>query len=178
MSSSEPWRNPRPAPTLDEVPYRVPPKPLFPRWMAAWVPALLWSGLIYFASTDTFSADHTASVFEPIFRWLIPSLTSSQFEHIHFAIRKCAHFTEYFVFFILLYRGIRAGRTGWLWSWAFAAWFIAAAYSALDEIHQSFVASRTASPWDSMLDSTGALVALLVFFLFYRFRHNSLRSAP
>ena len=56
-----------------------------------------------------------------------------------------------------------------------AAWFNAAAYSALDEIHQSFVASRTASALDSLLDSTGALVALVVLFLFYRL---FLRSRP
>ena len=168
MSSSEPWRNPRPAPTLDEVRYRVPPKSLLPRRLVAWLPALLWSGLIYFASTDTFSAAHTSRIIDPVLRWLFPFFNEIQIDALHFAIRKCAHFTEYFIFYILLYRGIRAGRSGWHWSWAFAAWFIAAAYSALDEIHQSFVASRTASAWDSLLDSTGALVALLVLFLFYR----------
>ncbi|HKE09875.1 MAG TPA: VanZ family protein, partial [Candidatus Acidoferrum sp.] len=63
---------------------------------------------------------------------------------------------------------------GWHWSWAFGAWFIAAVYSCLDEIHQSFVASRTASAWDSLLDSTGALMALFVLFAFYRlFRRAS-----
>lgn len=168
MSSTEPWRNAPPAPNLDEVRYRMSPLSLIPGWLRAWGPALLWSAVIFTASTDTFSAAHTASFFEPIFRWLIPSLTEGQFETIHFFIRKTAHFTEYFVFFLLLYRGIRGARRGWHWSWALGAWFIAAAYSALDEIHQSFVASRTASAWDSLLDSTGALVALFVLFLLYR----------
>jgi VanZ family protein len=59
-------------------------------------------------------------------------------------------------------------------SWAAASLFIAAGYSALDETHQSFVASRTASVWDSLLDSTGAFVALLVVYLFFRLY----RSAP
>ena len=47
---------------------------------------------------------------------------------------------------------------------------IAAGYSALDEIHQSFVASRGASAWDSLLDSVSALVAVVVVYLFYRLR--------
>lgn len=168
MSSIEPWRNPRPAPHLDEVRYPVPFWQMIPSWLRSWWPALLWSAVIFVASTDTFSAGHTGAFIEPILHWFVPSLSEEQFETIHFFIRKSAHFTEYFVFFLLLYRGIRGARRGWHWSWAFAAWFIAAAYSALDEIHQSFVASRTASAWDSLLDSTGALVALFVVLLLYR----------
>jgi len=34
-------------------------------------------------------------------------------------------------------------RPGWRWTWALAALSIAAGYSALDEIHQAFVISRT-----------------------------------
>jgi VanZ family protein len=167
MSSSKPWRNPRPAHGLDEVRYPVSQKSLIPAWLHVWWPALLWSALIFFASTDTFSSSHTALVFKPLLRWLIPSISDNAIDVIHFFIRKSAHFSEYFVFYLLLYRAIRGDRNGWHWSWAFAAWFIAVAYSVLDEVHQSFVASRTASPWDSLLDSTGALAALFVLFLFY-----------
>ncbi len=172
MPSSKPWRNPRPAPTLGEVRHRVPPKSMLPAWLRAWWPALLWSAVIFFASTDTFSSDHTASVFGVVLRWFAPSLSDTAFLIIHFYIRKSAHFTEYFIFYSLLYRGIRGSRIGWHWSWAFAAWFIAAAYAALDEIHQSFVASRHASAWDSLLDSSGALFALLVLFLIHRLRRR------
>jgi len=150
------------------VRYRVPPKSLIPLWIRAWWPAAIWSLVIFVASTDTFSAAHTGAVIEPLLRWLNPSISPDSIASIHFLIRKSAHFAEYFVFYFLLYHGIRAGRAGWHWTWAFAAWFVAAAYSALDEIHQSFVASRTASAWDSLLDSTGAFFALLVLFVFYR----------
>jgi VanZ family protein len=170
MSPSEPWRNPRPAPTLDEVRQRVPPKSILPAWLHAWWPALLWGAVIFTASTDTFSADHTAVVIGTALHWFVPALSAATFEIIHFFIRKTAHLTEYFIFYLLLYRGIRGARAGWHWSWAFAAWFIAAAYAALDEIHQSFVASRTASVWDSLLDSAGALIALLVLLLIHRLR--------
>src|SRR5690349_24845006 len=121
-------------------------------------------------STDTFSAEHTRWVFEPILRWLDPSLTASQFALIHHIIRKCAHFTEYFIFFLLLYRGVRGDRKGWRWTWAIAALFCAAGYSALDEIHQAFVASRTASPYDSLLDSIGAFAAFIALWIWLRRR--------
>jgi VanZ family protein len=99
----------------------------------------------------------------------MPHLTEHGFRTIHFFVRKSAHFSEYFVFCLLLYRGIRGGQRGWRWSWALTALFIAVGYSALDEIHQAFVASRTASPYDSLLDSAGAAFATVVLWLwFYR----------
>lgn len=139
-------------------------------FLRAWWPALLWAAVIFSLSTDTFSAEHTATVFWPILHWLIPNLTDDRFKIIHQLIRKSAHFTEYFIFCVLLYRGVRGQRSGWRWLWGLSAWFAAAIYSALDEIHQAFVASRTASPYDSLLDSIGALVALFVLYLYFRLR--------
>jgi VanZ family protein len=173
LSVPEPWRNPRSATDLEQVHDRAPRNSYIPDWLRAWWPALLWSALIFFVSTDTFSAAHTGIVIEAILQRLMPSLSADRIEALHFLLRKCAHFSEYFIFYLLLYRGIRGARHGWHWSWAFVALFIAAAYSALDEIHQSFVASRTASGWDSLLDSAGAFVALLVLLIWYR-----LRSSP
>ena len=121
-------------------------------------------------STDYFSAQHTSRVIEPILRWLIPSLTHAQFLHIHHYIRKCAHLTEYFMFSLLLYRGVRGGSQGWRWTWGLAAFSIAAGYGALDEIHQIFVSSRQASPFDAMIDAIGALLAVIAIWLWFRFR--------
>lgn len=163
----QPWRNPRPAPELAEIRQR---SPLLPSWLHSWWPALLWAAVIFTLSTDTFSAAHTGSIIEPILRWLFRSLSRHQIHEIHYFIRKTAHFTEYFVFYLLLFRGARGEQRGWRWTWALAALSIAAGYSAFDEIHQAFVISRTASPWDSFLDSIGASVAFVVVFLFYRFR--------
>jgi VanZ family protein len=173
LSGSEPWRNPRPAPPLDELRARVPPESMIPSWLRAWWPAILWGIVIFFASTDTFSSAHTGSILWAVLHWLFPLMNEDQFDYIHFITRKSAHLTEYFIFYLLLFRGMRGERKGWYWTWAFGAWFIAAFYSALDEIHQSFVASRTASPWDSLIDSTGAFLALIVVFLYFRiYRRN------
>ena len=170
----QPWRNPRPAPQLEEVRQRVPAGAYLSGFFQTWWPALLWAGLIFLFSTDEFSSEHTGSFFYPVFHWIVPTLTLQQFEPIHHLIRKTAHFSEYFVFCILLFRGARGGRSGWRWTWALAALSIAVGYSALDEVHQAFVASRTASPWDSLLDSVGAFAASLALFVWYRWRGTGL----
>jgi VanZ family protein len=103
-------------------------------------------------------------------RWLFPHLTLEQFNFIHHIIRKTAHFTEYFIFCMLIYRGVRGVGRGWRWTWGISALSVAAGYSILDEIHQAFVASRTASPYDSLLDSIGAFFAFAVLWLWFRHR--------
>ena len=176
MPENQPWRNPRPAPHLPEIKERMRPR-LVPAWLRAWWPALVWAGIIFSMSTDTFSAEHTGSVLEPVLRWLVPSLTEDQFLTIHYFIRKSAHFTEYFVFCLLLYRGVRGDRRGWRWTWGLAALSVAAGYSILDEIHQAFVASRTASAYDSLLDSAGAFAACAALWLWFRLPRAQARES-
>jgi VanZ family protein len=103
---------------------------------------------------------------------MVRSLTEDQFSTIHHYIRKSAHFAEYFIFCLLLYRGVRGERKGWRWTWGIAALSCAAGYSLLDEIHQAFVASRTASPYDSLLDSIGAFAAYGALWMWFRFRNR------
>ncbi len=135
-----------------------------------WVPALLWAVLISYASTDAFSSSHSSLIIIPALHWLFPSASAATLEGIHFFIRKSAHFIEYFIFSVLLMRGARGKEPGWKLKWAIWALLIAACYSALDEYHQSFVPSRTASRWDSLLDTTAAAVAQVALWLWFRIR--------
>jgi len=138
----------------------------------------LWSVVIFTMSTDTFSPEHTKWFFEPVLRWFIPGLPQSQYEYMHHIIRKCAHFSEYFVYFVLLYRAVRGHDSGWRWVWGLSALFIAAGYSLLDEFHQAFVPSRGPSIYDSLLDSVGAFVALVVLRLWLRRRRVEAPDPP
>lgn len=177
MSKLQPWRNPRPAPHLPDLQPQL-HRLLIPAWLRAWWPAILWGCIIFLLSTDSFSAARTGSILYSLLHWIYPRITSKQFNFIHHLTRKSAHFTEYFIFCLFLFRGVRGARAGWRWTWGFTAWFIAAVYSCLDEVHQAFVASRTASPYDSLLDSIGAFFAFLVLALWFYFRRPKAPTLP
>ena len=78
---------------------------------------------------------------------------------MHTGIRKAAHVTEYLILALLL---VRALRTEGLRGGALAATavLIGVAYAALDETHQAFVPSRTASPGDVAVDAIGVLAGV------------------
>jgi len=131
-------------------------------WVRWWWPALLWAVLISGFSTDTFSGEHTSGVFIPILHWLFPTASGATLEHLHLFIRKCAHLGEYFLFGLLVFRGIRGGRRGWKMEWAVRAVAVAAGWAALDELHQAFVPSRGPSMTDVLIDTCGAIAGQIV----------------
>lgn len=126
-----------------------------------WLPPLFWMGVIFWFSTDRFSATHTSSILETFFRAVNLSLNPTTLAQIHFLIRKLAHITSYAILTLLLYRALRAESTiRWKLKWAVAAFIIAAVYALADEYHQSLTSERSASFADSFIDMTGSLCAL------------------
>jgi VanZ family protein len=111
-------------------------------WFGSWWPALAWAAVMFSFSTGAFSSANTGRVILPILRWMFPSASAAALAEMHFLIRKCGHFTEYFLLSLLLLRGLRAGRSEVRVSWALLAIAIVAGYAALDELHQSFVPGR------------------------------------
>jgi VanZ family protein len=132
----------------------------------AWLPVLLWMGFIFVMSTDAGSSTHTSSVLEPVVQWIDPTISAEQFDFVHFLVRKSAHFTEYAVLALLMLRALRSSLLSNVGRWSLRAAGVtllaSAAYATTDEFHQSFVMGRTASLHDIMVDSCGALVAIVV----------------
>lgn len=124
-----------------------------------WLPVIAWAALISVLSTDPFSSEHTGRFLIPLLHWIFRGAGDDTLEILHAIIRKSAHLTEYFLLGFLLYRALRGQDRGWRLKWAIWAVAIAAGYAALDEFHQVFVPSRTASPWDALLDTAGACAA-------------------
>lgn len=112
-----------------------------------------------FFSTGAFTADNTSHVIIPVLKWLLPHATQQTLDTLHFFIRKCAHFTEYFILSLLILRGIRAGQKGTHLRWALTSILLIVAYASFDEFHQSFVPGRTAAVTDVMIDSFGGIMA-------------------
>ena len=131
-----------------------------------WLPPIIWMAVMFSFSTDTFSGNNTGSLFYSIFHAIIPSLTPEQFRPIHFLIRKAAHFTEYGVLALLLFRAFRAGASlPWSWRWGICSWLIVATYALLDEFHQTFTLYRGGSIYDSLIDISGGTTVLLMLWI-------------
>ena len=124
-----------------------------------WFPAILAATLISLFSTHYFAAEHTSRIIIPALHWFFPWAANQWLNVIHVGIRKMAHLGEFGLFSVLVFRGVRAGQTGWRLSWALATLGIAAAYAGLDEWHQSFVRLRQSSPRDAVIDILGAILA-------------------
>jgi VanZ family protein len=73
----------------------------------------------------------------------------------------------------LLFRSWRAtlpqfGNGRWALRWSWIAWLMTTFIASMDEWHQTFIPGRTGTVHDVILDSTAALVAQIVLFLFLR----------
>ncbi len=124
---------------------------------------------MFFGSTDLMSAEHTSRFLTPFLRWLNPAISPEALAQAHFFVRKAAHVTEYAILSGLLFRALRRARGGF-WRRAAFALIPAILFAAMDEWHQSFVATRTASLGDVSLDSLGAVVGILLCVMWGLFR--------
>lgn len=128
-----------------------------------YLPLVLWLALIFIGSTNALSASNTSLIIEPLFKWLFPQITESELESVHFVVRKLGHFSEYAVLALLAARAfLSSTRTLLRRRWFAVSLCLVAAYALLDEYHQSFVPTRTASIKDSMIDIAGGATALLL----------------
>lgn len=136
-------------------------------------PLLLWMALISLASTGEFSAAHTSRILRPLLLWLFPQISEERIAVAHYLIRKAAHFSEYAVLGFLAGRAFLSSSQRRLREhWFGAAVALIICYALLDEFHQSFVSSRTASIFDSIIDIAGGLFALMCFTHLKRGRRN------
>ncbi len=138
-------------------------------WVYVWFPVVLGIGVIMVESTEWFGADQTSLPLRKLYEYLFGHVSNGQWYLIHHLIRKTGHFFGY-------------GFIGlaWLRAWWFTlphSRFLTDALLALlgtatvascDEFHQTFLPNRTGTPWDVLLDCTGAIVLQLIVYLFMR----------
>jgi VanZ family protein len=141
-------------------------------WLARWTPVIVWMAVIFSASSDRASFQHSSRIIGPLVRWLFPQLSEDSVYAIVFAVRKLAHLTEYAILAILLWLALRdaAELRRWRWSDARVALLLVALYAASDELHQTFVPSRQGAVIDVALDTSGGAFGLLFLWGFGRWR--------
>ena len=134
-----------------------------------WLPVGAWMLLVFSASGDAQSYRHTSRFFEPLLHWLFPQMSPASVDGIHYFFRKTGHFTEFAVLALLLWRAIRQPQKNdsrkWRWDEAGLALSVVFLYAASDELHQVFVALRTALVSDVVIDTAGGATGLLLLWL-------------
>lgn len=111
--------------------------------VAAWAPAAVFAGLIFFGSSRA---------------WSVPTEGAT-----HVLLAKSVHVLEYGLLCALVRRALV--RTGSLERRASMIAFVATvAYGATDELHQRLTPGRTPSPLDLLPDAIGAAAALAAIY--------------
>ena len=137
------------------------------RFLMIWAPALAGVGIIATESTSTFSAANTSSWLRPIMERFFGSISTPAWEEFHHLLRKSGHFSFYGLLCVLFMRGwlLTLARDATLTTsaWRWRSWSLGVAstffIASCDELHQSFLPSRTGLFSDVVLDTCGGLFA-------------------
>jgi len=124
-------------------------------------PLIVWAVLIFIGSTDLLSASNTSGFIRRILFWVVPHTSAATLKTLELVGRKAGHFIEYAILALLAARAFRdSSRELFRHRWFWLSLLLVVAYALSDEFHQSFVPTRTASIYDSLIDSLGGLTAL------------------
>lgn len=136
-------------------------------FIAVWFPVALMLLAIWRESTDGFSSTHTGALLRPITESIFGRLSDAHWDAAHHVLRKTGHFVGYGLLGVAWLRA-------WLLTWSFPlrrrpagewrsiAWKMAlcctCVVASLDELHQTWIPSRTGLATDVILDTIGATV--------------------
>lgn len=139
-----------------------------------YAPLLLWIGVIFFLSSPEGSFSETSRIVGPLLNFFFPNMPEATKAIIHGYVRKTAHFTEYAVLAFLAARAFSGSASHILQKWRYIlALILVAVIASLDELNQSFEASRTGSVWDVAIDISGGLVMIVVLWIFHSRKSNA-----
>ena len=151
-----------------------------------WLPVAFAAAVISMESTNTFSSQNTSSWLRPIVERWLGQMNDSSWDLYHHYLRKTGHFVGYggvcFTFlrawlYTLEQRSWKSLRL-WRLQACLRAILSTAIIASCDEFHQTLIPSRTGSPVDVLLDTTGATtLCLLVWLICWSGRDCRLTSA-
>jgi VanZ family protein len=138
-----------------------------------WLPAALAVVCIACESTGTFSAENTSGWLRPVIQSVFGSLDDAAWAELHHLIRKSCHFLGYGMVCLTFLRGWlltfaakpQLTYRSWRRRSCLAAILSTAAVASLDELHQTFLPSRTGQFSDVLLDTCGAAFLCLAMWL-------------
>ena len=111
------------------------------RFIYYWVPAILWMGLIFYLSSR-------------------PSVKVADEYTLNFLFFKTAHVVFYAILYFLLFRGFYSLQSKqdppiktYIWPM-----ILSILYGASDELHQTFIPTRTGTVRDVFIDTLGIVL--------------------
>jgi len=157
-------------------------KPSFRSLVRNWWLVLVWLGVIRMESTDTASAANTTAVLYKVIAVVAPHVKPSFVQQLDEVLRKSGHFLGYGILSVLVFLALRNTnrdrlrpllRRSWgiylsdLWraEWVLIGMLATVVTATFDEIHQTFIPSRTGRWQDVVLDTFGAAVLQVVVYL-------------
>jgi VanZ family protein len=130
-------------PSIESIEAESDSRPSRFRVVGYWGPVGLYAAFIFYLSSQSFFPDTLPSYIEKLGD-------------------KAHHMMAYGLFGLLWYRAFRYCGGAWAAPRAVLLAILASAlYGVTDELHQWFVPSREADPWDLMADTAGAAVAVV-----------------
>lgn len=140
-------------------------------WLSAWLPVAIGIGIVVLESTEWFGSNHTSRPLRWLFEAIFGPISDTHWLMVHHLVRKCGHFFGY-------------GALGlaWLRAWwmtlprsrfltdAILALLGTVLVSSCDEWHQSYLPNRTGTPWDVLLDCSGAIALFLAVYIYMRLK--------
>ena len=134
-----------------------------------WVTLIIWMLIIFLFSNQAYSGETTHSILENI----LPSIVNTNnIDILNFIIRKSAHITEYFILTLLTISLLKEyslkERVILLLSL-----IICFTYACTDEFHQAFVPGRTSLFKDVLIDTSGGLIAVLIYCIINKYKKKS-----
>ena len=135
-----------------------------------WVLVIAWMILIFMFSSQVGEVSkENNKVVIYIFNSLGLDLNNVFGALSDFIVRKAAHFTEYFILCVLLYRAINISKSISVKAFIQVI-LIVFLYACSDEFHQAFVPGRAPAFRDVLVDTSGGLTALLIIYIVVKFK--------
>ena len=147
-----------------------------------WWPVVLWLGVIRLESTDLASASNTGGLLYKVISFVWPRVDPALVDTLDMMLRKTGHFIGYGVLSALVFFALQRTnrdrmrdvlrrpwgtyrRDLWRLEWCSIGILVTIVTAAADEIHQTFIPSRTGRWQDVVIDTGGAAVIQLVIYM-------------
>ena len=139
-----------------------------------WILIFAWMITIFMFSAQ--NGDESSELSQGFLRAFILRFTPDNISEdivnmMEYIIRKCAHMTEYAILAFLIYKTIVHIEKSLVKSFIFT--FL---YACTDEFHQLFIAGRAGQFRDVCIDSTGALIMILIIYIINKRKDKKIGS--